>query len=89
MIDMCFAAIVAEDRFDFARTDLIQRLREKGMELAASGYVPPPMPMDVLYLQRKLGGMFLLAARLRSVLPLGAMLRDHLDGSDPKDTPPH
>ena len=46
----------------------------QGEALARAGYVPPPLPMDVLYLQRKLGGLVLLAGRLKARVPLQALL---------------
>ena len=83
MIGTVFEAIAARKTFDFADRTLPDRMNAQGMALAEAGYVPPPLPMDVLYLQRKFGGMFLLASRLRAVLPV----RDHLaryagDGPD-------
>jgi predicted unusual protein kinase regulating ubiquinone biosynthesis (AarF/ABC1/UbiB family) len=64
--------------FDFAATDLSQRLQAQGMVLAESGFVPPPLPIDVLYLQRKFGGMFLLAARLGARVDVAGLLQRHL-----------
>jgi hypothetical protein len=48
------------------------------MALAADGFIPPPLPIDVLFLQRKFGGVFLLAAKLGARLPLEEILRDYL-----------
>ncbi|MFD1344435.1 ABC1 kinase family protein [Litorisediminicola beolgyonensis] len=78
MIHMVFAALRAPAAFDFAATDLPRRMQAEGRALAEDGYVPPPLPMDVLYLQRKLGGMFLLASRLGAVLPVLDMLEHWL-----------
>ncbi len=49
-----------------------------GMALADDGYVPPPLPIDVLYLQRKFGGLFLLGSRLRADLPLREIVEPYL-----------
>lgn len=78
MIRMVFAALRAAPDFDFTDLEMSQRLQQEGRALAADGFVPPPLPMDVLYLQRKFGGLFLLANRLRARLPLQAMLEDAL-----------
>lgn len=64
--------------FDFADTTLTQQMQRKGEALARDGFVPPAVPMDVLYLQRKFGGMFLLGARLRAKLPVADMLATYL-----------
>ena len=78
MIDTVFAAIREVETFDFADRNLSNQMNEQGMALAEAGYVPPPVPMDVLYLQRKFGGIFLLASKLRAKLPLRRFLADQL-----------
>jgi len=52
--------------FDFANTDLTQRLRQAGMALGAERDFWHIPPIDTLFLQRKLGGLYLLAARLKA-----------------------
>jgi len=77
MIGTVFEAIRGGE-FDFADTALSRSLNAQGAALAEAGYVPPSLPMDVLYLQRKFGGMFLLGTRLGAVLPVAALVRRHL-----------
>jgi hypothetical protein len=49
-------------------------MRELGMELAlGKGFWRPP-PIDSLYLHRKLGGTYLLAARLRARVDLRGLI---------------
>lgn len=79
MIGTVFEAIRDGGDFDFTDTALSRTLNAEGAALAEAGYVPPPLPMDVLYLQRKFGGMFLLGSRLGAVLPVAALVRRHLD----------
>ncbi len=74
MIQAVFDAIRATPSFDFAHTDLTRHLNAEGAALADEGMVPPTPAMDALYLQRKFGGMFLLAARLRARVPVSALL---------------
>lgn len=64
--------------FDFADVTLTREMQIKGEALARDGFVPPILPMEVLYLQRKFAGMFLLGARLGAKLPVADMLRAHL-----------
>ncbi|MFB9149368.1 ABC1 kinase family protein [Roseovarius ramblicola] len=78
MTGAVFEAIRDRADFDFTDTALSRRLNAEGVALAEAGYVPPPLPMDVLYLQRKFGGMFLLGSRLGAVLPVAALIRRHL-----------
>jgi len=70
MMRLIFGEIGAVDQFDFGKTDLSRRMNAEGEILAESGFIPPPLPMDVLYLQRKFAGMFLLAARLKARVPV-------------------
>jgi predicted unusual protein kinase regulating ubiquinone biosynthesis (AarF/ABC1/UbiB family) len=78
MIELAFAAIREDEVFDFAETDLLRRFQAEGLALAEDGFVPPPLPMDVLYLQRKFAGIFLLASRLGARVPLRALVEAHL-----------
>ena len=64
--------------FDFADTTLTREMQVKGEALARDGFIPPVLPMEVLYLQRKFAGMFLLGARLGAKLPVADILRAHL-----------
>ena len=78
MIDAVFEALRTEGPFDFSDRTLSNRLTEEGTALAEAGYVPPPLPMDSLYLQRKFGGMFLLAGRREAQVPVSDLLRRFL-----------
>ncbi len=78
MMEEVFAALRGTETFDFGDRSLSQAMTVKGMALAESGYVPPPLPMDAVFLQRKFGGMFLLAARLGAQLPVESMVRARL-----------
>ncbi len=78
MIRSVFAAILSANEFDFTDRKLSNHLNKEGMALAAAGYAPPQMPMDILYLQRKIGGMFMLATRLSASLPLKTLLEKYV-----------
>lgn len=78
MMVQVFAGLRAAPVFDFSDRAMSRQLQAEGMRLAEDGFVPPPVPMDVLYLQRKLGGLFLLASRLGAQVPVEAMLRAEL-----------
>ena len=77
LIHIAFEALRAP-MFDFTDRSLTQRMQRGGEALARDGFVPPVLPMDVLYLQRKFGGMFLLGARLKVRLPVADLMRAHL-----------
>ncbi len=78
MIRTVFDAILSADEFDFSDRTLSDRLNKEGMALAEAGFIPPQLPMDVLYLQRKIGGMFLLATRLNASLPVRELLTKYV-----------
>jgi predicted unusual protein kinase regulating ubiquinone biosynthesis (AarF/ABC1/UbiB family) len=65
--------------FDFSTADLSERLSEQVLLLRLErgfGRLPPP---DVLYLHRKLGGLYLLCKRLRARVPVSELIRQRLN----------
>jgi hypothetical protein len=60
--------------FDFGKSDMSKRLRDRGLTLAADRSYWHIPPVDVLFLQRKFGGMFLLATQLKARVPVGDLL---------------
>ncbi|WP_367179823.1 ABC1 kinase family protein [uncultured Tateyamaria sp.] len=79
MVMLVFDVIRADPVLDLGTSDLSRRLQRAGEALAADGFVPPPVPMDLLYIQRKVAGMFLLASRLRARLPVTALVRSYVE----------
>lgn len=78
MIALVFKTITDGPEYDFTRTDLTRHLNAEGTALAEEGMVPPTPAMDALYLQRKFGGMFLLATRLKAKLCVRSLLEARL-----------
>lgn len=78
MIMMVFDDIRAAEQLDLSASDLSKRLQRAGEALAADGFVPPPVPMDLLYVQRKVAGIFLLASRLRAQIPVKSLIQQYL-----------
>lgn len=54
------------DAYDFATSDLAVRLRDTGWELGADRDFWHTPPVDVLFLHRKVVGLYLLAAKLKA-----------------------
>ncbi len=79
MMDQVFASIAQDPIYDFADQTLTNRLNEQALDLAKSGFVPPPGPMDAPFIQRKLAGTFLIAANLQAKVPLQSLLQRRLD----------
>lgn len=78
MMQIAFGAMGADGMVDFADPTLSRQMQAEGVMLAEDGFVPPPLPIDVLLIQRKLGGVFLLAARLGARLNVRALLEPYL-----------
>lgn len=65
-------------RFDFGASDLAVRIRDAGMALSFNqGYWHTP-PADAVFLHRKLGGLYLLAARLHAKVDVRIILERYL-----------
>ena len=81
-LDRIIATIVAElarpGPFDFGDRAFVQTIREEGMAIAqdrAAWHLPPA---DILFVQRKISGTALLAARLKAKVDVRAMVEEKL-----------
>ncbi|WP_299303573.1 AarF/ABC1/UbiB kinase family protein [uncultured Litoreibacter sp.] len=78
VFEMAMAPLRSGAVYDFGNTDLLGELREAGLDMADDrSYVPLP-PVDTLFLQRKVGGIYLLATRLKARVDMGAVLAPYL-----------
>lgn len=88
MAEAAFAPLRRDGPFDVAAEDIVRKLGDMalagGLGLSAEGglegldHVPP---MDTLFLQRKLGGVYLLAHRLRARIDFGPLLAPRLQAA--------
>lgn len=76
-IGLVFEAVLASPSFDFANDQLPHRLRAMGTDLALDPGFNQIPPIDLLYLQRKAAGLYLLGRRLRAQLPLRDILEEY------------
>ena len=81
MIQMVFEMVIEAEQVDFGAPDFARKMQVEGVRLAESGFIPPLVPIDVLLVQRKLGGVFLLAARLAAKIDLRTVIESILDRS--------
>lgn len=65
-------------RYDFGDTDLPERARTMGMKLANSHQLVRPPPAETLFIQRKIGGAFLLVNRLNARVDVRHILGEML-----------
>lgn len=77
LFELASEPLLVEGPYDFAASDLSGRLREAAMDLGfRSGYRHNP-PADAVFLHRKLGGIFLLAARLGARVDLADIVKQY------------
>ena len=68
----------ATGAYDFGNSDLAARARSAGMDLAfRRGFLRAPPP-ETIFLHRKLGGTFLLCARIRARVDVRSLVTPHL-----------
>ena len=81
LIQAMFSAAMAPLRqdtpFDFGQSDLLERLRDMGLVLGNERELAHVPPAATLFLHRKIGGMYLMAAKLRARIALRPMLEGY------------
>lgn len=75
MFDLAMTPLRDAGVHDFGTSDLAARLRDSGMQIGVSRDFWHVPPADMLFVQRKIVGMYLLAARLRAQVAVGALVR--------------
>ncbi|QLC26608.1 AarF/ABC1/UbiB kinase family protein [Parasphingopyxis algicola] len=81
MIDIIVEEMNRRDAFDFGDRAFVSVLRDQGMAVAedrASWHIPPA---DTLFVQRKISGTALIAARLKARVDVRSMVSDYLGNS--------
>ena len=74
IIAYVFGAIRRDNHFDFASETLVEDVRSIGMELATDRSFDDVPSADLMFLQRKAVGLYLLGRRLGATIPLRDML---------------
>ena len=64
--------------FDFGQSDLALRLREAGTALSMQQNYWHSPPADAIFLHRKMGGLYLLAARLKAKVNIRTLLNPYI-----------
>ena len=78
MFDLSMEPLKRTGVFDFADNDLALRMRDAGMALGQDRDFWHIPPMDVLFMQRKFTGVYMLASRLKARVDLGTLIEPHL-----------
>lgn len=82
LFEMALEPLQFDSAFDFGTTDMAPRLREAGLALGLNQDFWHIPPIDTLYLHRKLGGLFLLAARLKARVNVRQLVMPYLEDLD-------
>jgi predicted unusual protein kinase regulating ubiquinone biosynthesis (AarF/ABC1/UbiB family) len=83
-----FAPLRLDGPFDFGTGGLAGNLKDQSQSLIGQRehfIAPPP---DILLIQRKIAGMYLLAARLKARVDVAALVRPYTGGSTQASTQP-
>ncbi len=75
LLRLAVEPLLAKDDYAFANADLAQRMKDHVMTMRTTDRftrIPPPA---ILFLHRKLGGLYLLLSTLRARLPVGDLVR--------------
>ncbi len=79
MIEMGVAPLAADAPFDFGNIELPAALKEEGFELARDKDLWHVPPAQSVFIQRKLGGMYMLATRLEAKVNVAALMKDYVE----------
>ena len=78
LFDMIIEPMLQNGAFDFGDNMLMRSIRDQGLALLGDRANWRLPPAELFFIQRKLGGMYHLAARLRARVDVGALLRVYL-----------
>ncbi|MDK9736863.1 AarF/ABC1/UbiB kinase family protein [Vibrio sp. D404a] len=79
LVKMACEPMLVEGDYDFKKSDLAKRLREAGTILSMEQEYWHTPPADALFLHRKIGGMYLLAARIGAKVNIRQLVAPYLD----------
>ncbi len=77
MFDLAMEPLRQATPFDFGQSDLLERLRDMGLAIGSDRDLAHVPPAATLFLHRKIGGMYLMAAKLRARVALRPMVETY------------
>ena len=77
MFEVAMAPLRQDLPFDFGSSDLLERLRDMGLAIGNDRELAHVPPAATLFLHRKIGGMYLMAAKLRARIALRPMVEGY------------
>lgn len=79
MSELGFSALRGDTPFDFATSTLADQMRQRGQVIGQDRDLWHIPPADTLFLQRKIGGLYLLATRLGAQVDLPTVARSFVN----------
>lgn len=79
LVALAMAPLRDETPFDIANSDLTTRLMEAGLAIPPAQALRHVPPHDLMFLQRKVAGLYLLASRLGARIPIRGLLTSFRD----------
>ena len=77
MFDLAMGPLRQSSPFDFGQSDLLEQLRDMGLAIGSDRDLAHVPPAATLFLHRKIGGMYLMAAKLRARVALRPMVETY------------
>lgn len=78
MVMTVFREVMRDAEYDFSKDKLMEGIRTQGMALATDKAFNEIPPTEVIYLQRKVAGMYLLGRKLKATVGIRAMLEEYV-----------
>ncbi|MEI6797725.1 MAG: AarF/ABC1/UbiB kinase family protein [Pseudomonadota bacterium] len=79
MFEVAMAPLRQPSPFDFGQSDLLERLRDMGLAIGSDRDLAHVPPAATLFLHRKIGGMYLMAAKLQARVALRPLIETYCD----------
>ncbi|MFT6437386.1 MAG: putative unusual protein kinase regulating ubiquinone biosynthesis (AarF/ABC1/UbiB family) [Candidatus Azotimanducaceae bacterium] len=74
---LVFEALTAQENFEFSDKTIVKQLQADGLALIEDGFIPPPLPIELMLLHRKIAGTFLICSQLSASVDVAALLRPY------------
>lgn len=81
MFELACEPLAQDGVYDFGASKIAERIKDAGMKLSMEQDYWHTPPADALFLHRKLGGLYLLAVRLKAKLNVQALFQERNNGA--------
>lgn len=78
IIEMAIAPLRTDAPFDFGNNPIALQMRDKAMDLAMNRELWHLPPLGTVFIQRKIGGIYMLATRLAAVVNIHTLLQTYV-----------